>query len=527
LNIDGDQDLTLDLSANTGLTKLDANTATGNLTLDLTNVTAANKLAITSGAGDDTISTNQINKDMVIDGGDGDDTLRIVALASSLTTGPTISNVEDIVFAGSGAVTVNLAKVTGATELTVTDDATATDLTVTKVASELDTVNFLANGLTTVEANALDGLVYTLADATGKTDVLNVNVANVNAAGVHVTKDDGVITTINNLQANGIETINLDVADMGAKTTTPAANGGVAFTAFTATSLQTLDIDSSTYVDISGATLSSTVNTVDASEATSGVSLDLSAAADSANTVTADKAVIVTGGAGDDTFASVLGAVKTTINAGDGKDSITLSGAKLVGKLTVDAGAGDDTIDLSADVAAGAGGAVAKAITTGAGSDTVTVFSAATIANAQSGTVIADFTVGSAGDKLDFSTNQSDVVAKVTYVEKTVNAGDAGYTLANGFTALKTDSAPTALDTTTIATWLSDIDAAGVATTAIDATTSKIMYFAVSDGTDTGIYQVVNDATAAVTAAEMNLMVTLTGVTDATTLNADNLADFL
>jgi hypothetical protein len=279
LNITGDQALTADLSTNTGLTKVDASKATGNVTLDLTNVTAANKLAVTGGTGHDAFRTNAINKDMVIDGGAGTDKLTIVALAASLTTGPTVSNVESIVFAGDTGNTINFSKVTGVADITVTNDATASNLTVTKAGADLKTVTFNGTGAATVDAASTDGLVFGLADSTGKTDELTVNVVNVNANGAHVTKNDGIITTVNNLQAKGIETINLATADMGAKTTT--ANGGALFTAFTATSLQTLNITSATYVDIDATALASTVKTVNAAEASGGISVNLSTAADS------------------------------------------------------------------------------------------------------------------------------------------------------------------------------------------------------------------------------------------------------
>jgi hypothetical protein len=239
--------------------------------------------------------------------------------------------------------------------------------------------------------------------------------------------------------------------------------------------------------------------------------------------VTADKAVVVTGGAGDDSLLTVLGAVKTTINSGAGKDTITASAADILKAVTIDAGAGNDTINISGDT-----GTQTKTITTGDGADTVTVFTAAAAADNQTAVVINDFTVGSAGDKLDFSTNQSTIAAKVNYAEVAIGTAVANTALVNGLTVLTGGTAPTDLTAGNIETWLGDTDTntAGNQAVVLNANTDDL-YIAVSDGTDTGIYWIVGDGVNTAIAGDTTLLVTLKGISDPTKLNADNFSDFL
>ncbi len=188
------------------------------------------------------------------------------------------------------------------------------------------------------------------------------------------------------------------------------------------------------------------------------------------------------------TAFAALGAGNDTLKGGAGND-------RLIG------GIGNDTLN---------GGVGTDTLSGGAGTDTFELAFGATEAD-----VITDFTA--ADDQIDF-TGTSDV--KVNGNPSTAYAeGDLG--TAGSLTAFNVDSGSlAALTTAAVAT---DLSGAGILQAASD-----IVYVAYDNGTDTGIFRVVDaNANGTVDAGEVSLVVTLQGVADADAVLANtNFADF-
>ena len=357
LNISGDQDLNIDDTDNTtamaALKTVNASTFTGNLTASLIN--SATDITITGGTGDDKITMVGLNKDDTLDLGAGTDSLTLnLADATSSTTAGTLTGIEEIIFftntnstAAQEASTYNLSGATELTTITMNKEDTAAQqatVTVNKLVATATTVNYNANGATV--DSTIDYLVYSLATSTGTSDALTLNFYNVDANGVAIDPGKGVQFDTD-LTANGIENITINTTGLGADTNATTQDGGINLD-LTANANKSLTIVSDTFVDMSGTALDGSVHTVDASEASAGIKLDLSAIADADDTGT--KVVSVTTGDGKDTLTDILtiGSVKNTINTGAGDDTVTVTAATALQEtLTLNTGDGDDALTVT------------------------------------------------------------------------------------------------------------------------------------------------------------------------------------
>ena len=183
----------------------------------------------------------------------------------------------------------------------------------------------------------------------------------------------------------------------------------------------------------------------------------------------------------------------------------------------------------------GAGGV--DYITSGTGADTIESAAIAVAGNATGADVITDFTAGGGleGDTirlLDSAFAHANGTTNGTVVLATGADMDALHTADNNFsvgtisTNVATHTAATYLaGTSTIAQLEGTIATAlGTATDANFANTDKVI-IAVDDGTDTLIVRVESAASAnAIADSELSLVAILQGVSDATTLTADNFA---
>jgi len=315
-----------------------------------------------------------------------------------------------------------------------------------------------------------------------------------------------------------METINIITADMGADNDANATNNGLVITNLNTDSMTTLNITSDTLVTIGNA-IDAKLNTINAANATAGVSLDLSLVADTGHTTFDEKSLTVNTGAGDDTLANIFNsgaAVHTAvINTGDGNDKITVTGPvgdqvnnSAVDTLTIDAGAGNDTITLGNTTLATQ---ATVSVTLGDGVDTIALIGDAT----QSGITVTDFVVGSGGDKINLVANTAN-----GFTNNTTVANMASGTLVNGMT-IYTGNNAASLSTT-------DMAAAFASAGLVDANTNgNIGYIFASDGTDGALYEFTDaDGNAAIAASELVLLVTFTGISDASGFTADNFTDF-
>ena len=482
LVITGDKDLSIDdtdgTTAMAKITTVDASAFTGNLDLDLRNG-GVNKLNITGGSGDDKVIITNFDKDDVIDLGDGKDLLAI-DLTADVNTAASLKNIEQMSFRTGADYNVNLDGATQLEEIYMenTQDGGADTLTVKKVSSTIKSVNFVNHDNT--DTTNFDNLVLKVADADAVSS-LDVNFGSVKSSGnpIPVNMADNQQLTLDELTANGIETLNIKTQNLGKDTvsTDGVDDAGLAITKLADDALTTLNIESDTYVNISANALSDTVKTVDASGTTAGVNLNLSQIADSTAT---NASTAVTTGTGDDTLTVNIG-VSTTIKTDAGNDTITSSGASTAkAKTVIDTGDGNDTIDLTSINATLTDKSSIK-VTTGDGMDTIKI-------NANT-----DLDIGDDND----ATNDT-----ATFVITDFKAGLGGDNLVIGTSSSKND-----FDLTHTA------DIASLDTHLATADDDDGDYDIFTDGSDVGIY---ND--------DGDLIVKLAGIDSISSFDADNFA---
>jgi len=189
--------------------------------------------------------------------------------------------------------------------------------------------------------------------------------------------------------------------------------------------------------------------------------------------------------------------------------------------VTIDLGAGNDLFVSST---------LADTITTGAGVDTVRFTGAATDYD----NVITDFTAGAGGDVIDFATNGATDTLRGGDIDVTgflsLSVADGGGTvqIVDGFTAVTGVDTAASLAIADVVAFLADLTGDGGGDELIGYDDSEVAYIAVTDGTDTGIYRVIDsDAANAIVAGDLTLLVTLQGISDTSDLTAANFADFI
>lgn len=460
-----------------------AGTSTGAQTLTM----GAAKQTITTGTGNDVIDMQgNLDKNDTIDLGEGDDTLRIDV--DSLSAGAfdlSVSNVETFRFdntaANSGAINMdNLAVAIRFDGANAAGQAATTGVvTLTDLAASIGSVDLIGIGSGTGGAPsdnvAFNGIVFDY-DVSGTTTVSELTV-NINNGGV--VADD---MFVQKLTADNTEAVAIVAADIGA-----AAADELTITEIEGNKIKSVTVEANGEViisDIDGDVLET-------------VSLELVAAGGAAVTISDHAAALSVTGSGFN-------------------DVITMTDNTNTSAVTVDLGAGNDTY-VSVDAA--------DTITTGTGSDTITIQGDA----ADDLNVIEDFTAGAGGDIIDIVTSVASNGSTGTDMTLTrFDAGQNNLALDSGITVFSGTNAAS-LSTANVAARLADTDgAAGGAIISNDTETDELAYILIDDGTDTGLFLITNDTgTTAILAAELTLLVTLTGVADATTLTAANFADFL
>ena len=298
---DGDKLKAVNAAENTGGVTVDLSDAdnaafTGGAGDDTLTVNGS-KVAHTLGAGDDTVVVKDtafadLAKGFSVDGGEGTDTLQMSAtLAGGFKTADVATNFEILKLAG-GTGTVNM------------DNFGDIDHVAVAGMGGTLTLNNMDNGglLEYVAAPGNDVMVNVKGADTGKTDVLNVTIA-----------DDEEVTA-GTLTVANVETINItaDDTDLG-------EDGPVEHT-------MTLTAGAATAVNISGdAELSLTltgsdkITKIDASSNTGGLTVDLANINNAANAF-----VTLTGSSADDSITMGIGNV---ITGGEGKDAFTATAA--------------------------------------------------------------------------------------------------------------------------------------------------------------------------------------------------------
>lgn len=468
---------------------VDASAATGAITLTM----GAADQTITTGTADDVIDMQgNLDDDDTIDLGDGSDTLRIDV--QGLAAGAfdlSISNVEtfrfDAIEDTNGAINMDNLSVTAITIDGENGGGTDTNdgvITLTDLTTAVTTFDFVGEGADGDPSDdvAFNGIIADY-DVSGTDTVASITV-NINNGGV--TADDMFLDRI---EGNNIEALNIVAADIGQASA-----------------------DELTIADIDGMDELTSITVVADGEV---IISDIDNSTDDALEIL-DLSGITAGGA---TVSAITGYADAGLTiTGTGFNDTIVNANNDGGEVSVDLGAGNDAY-TSVDAT--------ETITTGTGSDTITFQGDAN----DDDNVITDFTAGNGGDIIDVDTSAVDDGAADTMNTTSYALVAADTTITTGLVVVDNDALgndAASLAVADVATYLADLDGAGGGVELDANADDEDSYIAVSDGTDTGIYLYVGDgADVAIDAADLTLLVTLQGVSDAGTLTANNFADFL
>lgn len=298
------------------LASIDASGATGAVTATIN----GNVTAFTGGAGNDVLTVNTgISKGL--NGGTGANTLVLDGLASTfnpalspsgaILANSLISNFQTIGLSSNGNGTYNVAGATG-----LTTGALAGQVTFSNVGAGTTL------GMTATDTN---GVIYTLADATGTTDSLTVNIG----GSAIVDDSTGGVT------ANGIETVTVNSTTSSTSTSpnklkvTDAPTSGKVVYNIGGTAALTLSTAADNNAKTINVTNTAAVNVTGVSLSTTGT-------------------ISISGGAGALTATGTTGtAANETITTGAGGGVLTIgAGGKVYGT-----GTGSETINLAASTA--------------------------------------------------------------------------------------------------------------------------------------------------------------------------------
>lgn len=299
---DGDKLKAVDATANTGGVAVDLSNAenavfSGGAGDDTLTVTGS-KVAHTLGAGDDTVVVGDaafadLAKGFSVDGGEGTDTLQMSAtLAGGFKTADVATNFEILQLDG-GTGTVDM------------DNFGDIDHVAVAGMGGTLTLNNMDNGglLEYVAAPGNDVMVNVKGADTGKTDVLNVTIA-----------DDEEVTA-GTLTVANVETINITADDTDLGEDDAPVQHSMTLTAAAAT---TVNVSGDAELDLT-LTGSDVITKIDASGNTGGLTVDLTQI-DVAGAVS----VTLTGSSADDGITMGIGNV---ITGGEGKDTFTATAA--------------------------------------------------------------------------------------------------------------------------------------------------------------------------------------------------------
>jgi hypothetical protein len=342
VNIEGDQNLTITTNL-VGATTVDANAFTGDLSVVADS--GINDVVVTGGTGDDEADfSNGWDTDDSFDGGDGTDTIGLTnarAVASTTTTGGTLTNVEQLNVTTLGTGTIDM-------------DAFPD---VTKVIYDAG----LTNAVTSTIDDAVSGITVEVDTLAGGTGNLTVDLKTDDTADEVSIEFDGIAVghSVGTLTADDAETLNISADD-----DTVIGNGDLTIANLALGDTATLNLSGDADLTLTTATNPATpvLTTLNAATATGNVSIS--------GLNTAAAGATVTLGSGDDLFNVATSNGADTITLGAGADTIVYTAVAQSDRdmdTVADFASGTDSLDLSYNAAGAAtnwGGAAVAGVDT-------------------------------------------------------------------------------------------------------------------------------------------------------------------
>lgn len=501
------------------------------ITIKGTGTVDSNIVKVYGEDGDDKIDASGLNanaKEIILDGGAGNDTITGSALVDTIVGGAG----NDTIISGLGADKITLGAgndtvivVAGNGNDVIADAVIGEDTIVLRGVAD-NTAALDVTALTVSSGNYAAKLgaahAFTLTGSTA-TDLSNLvqfgdaTLAYTAAANLDLTtgsKND-VVTT-----AGTSKKINLGAGDDKITVTgavTGSITGGTGADTFVigADAIIT-DLSAGDILNVTATSLVAVTVTESFTAAATTVNANVINGTTSNTTLTLNQGVDI-----DMTLASVANAAHGyVIKTATGGDYKLTDGATIVGSV------GNDTITGSdfADIITGGNGN--DTITAGKGNDTINLASAA----AASDTVVFSAAADNGHDTI--TGFQAGVVAtggdvlNVNGVSALVGTGATGGTTATnaiyvGASSTAKGSAAVskviAISDNAATDWSDVVSVINAAVTIADATAGQNTIIAIDNGVDTNVYSFVSDATAALTSAELTLVGTLTGLADAST----------
>lgn len=262
--------------------------------------TGADTLIGTNGSDTFEAGVSGVNKTLTagdnLKGGNGTDTLNVSADAATNYAGFYLDGIEVVNAISDGVQNFDLSGATGLTTVKSSNSAAATAFNEVRNLVDLEVVNLTnTGGVSNVTVQ------YQAAAVAGTADAMKVTLNNSNAQTINIGNTNNAVA--------GVETINLVAT--GANSTVNQLN----------TNLTTLNFTGDKNVEITAA-LNNTVRTINATDATGGLTV-------STNTA---NALTFTGGKGDDqvTFAAGTLTALDSVTGGDGNDRLVANQADLI-----------------------------------------------------------------------------------------------------------------------------------------------------------------------------------------------------
>ena len=359
----GDLNVTIDNANDFSL--IDATTSTGNNTIDASaELDVTGGITINTGSGDDTITTGNTTTGVTINAGNGDNTITLGSATNDVTTG----SGDDIVNIVAGTDTIDL----GAGENTVNSlyaDFTSAD---TISGTGINTLVFSDKVLDDGSSDLVETKL-----GVGKVDVIKLgdDSAQVVTLGSGA-KTSGVIKVDATALTTATSSTTVDLTAMGLAGDAMSVQGGAGTDTI---KIASADLTAATEFDL-GASNTDEFDTIEISDAATIVDTDfiLSSGVDKL-TFAIDDAHSIT--LGDKAMNAGVRVIDTSVKASDGTtaqataSTIDLSGVTVDQAMTISMGTGNDSIVMKASHLAN------DTIDAGDGFDTITLSGASTLAD--------------------------------------------------------------------------------------------------------------------------------------------------